>query len=89
MSAIMRVLENQPEAPHPLLAMQTLALKNVTVVIGDRVFIRLPGISDDPNRIRWTVEQKREVAEGLRSSLLNGYEWLRQPHGPKTQTGPF
>ena len=80
MADIDRQLENRPSVPHPLLAMQTMALKTVTVVIGDRVPVRYPGISDDPNLLRWTIEQKREVAEGLRSSLLNGHEWVRAPH---------
>ena len=80
-----RGLQNQLEAPHPLLAMQTLALENVTVVISDRVFSQHPEISDDPNLLRWTIEQKREVAEGLRSSLLNGHELVRQPHGWETR----
>ena len=89
-----RPLKNLPEAPHPLLAMQTLALENVTVVIGDRVYIQHPEISDDPsnlrpNELRWTIEQKREVVEGLRSSLLNGHEWVRQHHGWETQNSPF
>ena len=82
-------LQDQPEPPHPLLAMQALALENVTVVIGDRVYNPPSEISDDPtnlrrNDFRWTIEQKREVAENLRSSLLNGHEWVRQPKDRET-----
>ena len=83
-----RQFENRPPVPHPLLAMQTMALKTVTVVIGDRVFIPPPGIIDELSVLRWTIEQKREVAEGLRSSLLNGHEWVRAPHRQETQDWP-
>ena len=86
MADIERLFLNKPPAPHPLLAMQTLALKNVTVVIGDRVFNHHPEMLDDRNQLRWTIAQKREVAEGLRSSLLNGHEWVRAPHRQETQT---
>lgn len=59
------------EALNLLSAMQTLALKNVTVVIGDRLDSPDSEDSDDPDEHRWTIEQKRQAAEGLRSSLLN------------------
>ena len=59
------------EALNLLSAMQTLALKNVTVVIGERLDSPDSEMLDDPNEHRWTIEQKREAAEGLRSSLLN------------------
>ena len=86
MADIGRQFENKPPAPHPLLTLQTLTLKTVTVAIGDRVFVPYPGIPDEMNELRWTIAQKREVAQGLRSSLLNGHEWVREPHRQETQT---
>lgn len=89
MAELMRLFGGQPPAPHPLLAMQNMALKDVTVVIGDHVYNIYPEMYDEPNQLRWTIEQKREVAESLRSSLLNGHEWVRAPHRQETQDRPL
>ncbi|CAF9936764.1 MAG: hypothetical protein ALECFALPRED_006973 [Alectoria fallacina] len=55
----------------PLSRMQILPLKHVTVVVGDHIRDTYPQEKD-----RWTITQKREVAEGLRTKLLdpNGHK---------------
>ena len=60
-----------PQVFDPLLAMQTLALKSVTAVISDRIAERSYQRASVAYQRRWTIERKREVAEDLRSSLLN------------------
>lgn len=65
----------------PLWKMQVLPLKHVTVVIGDEQISQPPKFMRRyPHTLlprgRWTIEKKREVAEGLRLKLLdpNGSE---------------
>ena len=55
----------------PVSRMQILPLKHVTVVVGDHDNDQSPWFRKD----RWTIAQKQEVAEGLRSKLLD-------PNGP-------
>lgn len=55
----------------PLSRMQILPLKHVTIVVGDHI----KGQNPRHQKYRWTITKKKEVAEGLRSKLLD-------PNGP-------